>query len=253
MRDQGQIEAGAKGIERDQRATATFVRAWREAKLLTLQGVNALQDQKLDDALGFFQRAIEQGPELPTGYYYLGLTRERKGDAGQALTAFEKALELKPDYAQAHSSLGLLYWRQNDQRRALEEFRQAVMSDPDLAEAHYNLGLALAQSGSLDEAAQRAEGNAIVLIPHYTDARVQLGLALGQKNDTPALRIFSANSCAVSRISRRVIIISDWCCCRLAKARSPWGATGVRRCGASQAEVRGSTLQSGAGATPGRK
>ena len=60
-------------------------------------------------ALALFQKAIEKGPELPTGYFYLGVTWERKGDAAEAETEYQKALGLKPDYAQAHSSLGLLY------------------------------------------------------------------------------------------------------------------------------------------------
>ena len=149
-----------------------------------LQGVNALKDQKLDDAVTFLRKSIEKGPELPTGYYYyLGVTWERKNDPAQAEAAFEKALEIKPGYAQAHSSLGLLYWRRNDRSRAMKEFQQAVMCDPDLAEAHYNLGLALAQSGNLDESIPKLT-DAISLNPKYTDARVQLGLVLSQKNDT---------------------------------------------------------------------
>jgi len=64
--------------------------------------VEALKQQKLDDALALFQKSIEQSPALPTGHYYLGVTWERKQDAARALAAYEKALELKPDYAQAH-------------------------------------------------------------------------------------------------------------------------------------------------------
>jgi len=84
---------------------------------LLLKGVEALKQQKLDDALAFFQKAVEQGPEIPTGFYYLGVTWERKGETERALGAFQKALELKPDYAQAQTSLGLLYWRQDDRVR----------------------------------------------------------------------------------------------------------------------------------------
>ena len=85
-----------------------------QAKLLIVQGVDALKKQQLDEALTFFQKAIEQSPELPTGYYYLGVTWDRKQDDARAKEAYDKALQLKPDYAQVHSSLGLLYWRQND-------------------------------------------------------------------------------------------------------------------------------------------
>ena len=104
-----------------------------------------------------FKNPWTEAPEMPTGYYYLGVAWDRKGDAARALEAYRKALELKPDYAQAHSSLGLLYWRQNDRAKALDELRQAVMSDPDMAEAHYNFGLALAQSGRSRRSRARVE------------------------------------------------------------------------------------------------
>src|SRR5205807_5434586 len=134
LRGLGRTQAAQKELK-EIGALREFRARLAQAKMLTLQGVAALKDKKLDEALTLFQKSIEKGPELPTGYYYSGVVLERKGDLEQALTAYQKALQLKPDYAQAHSSLGLLYWRQDDQTRGLEEFRQAVMCDPDLAEA----------------------------------------------------------------------------------------------------------------------
>ena len=115
-----------------------------QPKLLILQGVDALKQEKFDSALERFQKSAELTPELPTSYYYSGVVKERMNDPAQAKEAYEKALELKPDYAQVYTHLGLLLWKSGDQTRGLQEFQKAVMSDPDLAEAHYNLGLALA-------------------------------------------------------------------------------------------------------------
>jgi superkiller protein 3 len=181
LRAQGQADAGKK--ELDQLNPLHDFRAnLAQAKLLILRGVEALKNQKLDDALALFQKAVDQSPELPTSYYYLGVAYERKDDPERAIAAYQKALELKPDYSQVQSSLGLLYWRQDDHQRALEELHRAVMADPDLPEGHYNFGLALAQSGRGNEAA-RELNEAVSLDPKYTDARVQLGLVLGQNND----------------------------------------------------------------------
>jgi len=47
------------------------------SKLLIMQGVEALKKNDLDSAMELFQKAVEQTPELPTGYYYLGVTWER--------------------------------------------------------------------------------------------------------------------------------------------------------------------------------
>src|SRR5262249_34998264 len=106
--------------------------------------VGALKQQQLDQALGFFEKAAAESPELATAHYYLGVVRGRQGDAEGARRGFEKALQLQPDYAQAHASLAMLHWRQNGPDRGLPEFRGVVMSVPVLGEDNDNLGLALA-------------------------------------------------------------------------------------------------------------
>jgi len=152
LRAQGETSAAKKELD-DLNALHEFRARLAQSKYLTLQGVEALKQQKLDDALALFQKSIEQSPDLPTGHYYLGVTWSANKTRHEPWRPMRKRFKLKPDYAQAHTSLGLLYWRQNDSKRALEEFRQAVMSDPDLAEAHYNLGLAAGATGRLEEAA----------------------------------------------------------------------------------------------------
>ena len=172
MRSQG--DAGRAKQELDELTGLHEFRArLAQSKLLVLEGVEALKKQRLDDALALFQKSAEQTPELPTSYYYLGLTWERKNEPARANEAYEKAIELKPDYAQAHASFGLFLWKSGDQTRGLEEFQRAVMSDPDLAEAHYNLGVALAQLQRLPEAIRELT-DAASLDPQNVDARVQL-------------------------------------------------------------------------------
>ena len=106
-----------------------------QAKLLILQGVGALKEQRFDHALASFQQSIEKGAELPTGNYYLGLTWERKDDAEQALASTRTETGLRPGPLGPGATV-----LAPERSRALEEFHQAVMCDPDLAEAHYNLG-----------------------------------------------------------------------------------------------------------------
>src|SRR5215467_2547022 len=184
---QGQAEAGQKELD-EVKGLREFRATLAQTKLLIIQGVDALKQQKLDEALSLFQKSIEQSPELPTGHYYLGVNWDRKNDPKRACAAYERALELKPDYAQAHTSLGLLDWRQNDSARALEEFHQAVMSDPDLAEAHYNFGLALAQSERPDEAVRELK-EAVTLDPNFAEGHNNLGLVLLQAGDTSKAKI----------------------------------------------------------------
>ena len=181
LRSEGET-AKAKQELNELDALHEFRERLAQSKLLILQGVDALKQQKVDEALRLFQESADRSPNLPTSYYYLGVTWERKNDAASASSAYEKAIALLPDYAQALTSYGSLLWRMNDRERGLEELQRAAMSDPDLPEAHYNLGLALAQAQRLDEAVMELK-QAISLDPQYVDARVQLGLVLSEKSD----------------------------------------------------------------------
>ena len=49
-----------------------------QSKLLIVQGVDALKQQKLDQALSLFQKSADLTPELPTSHYYLGARLGRK-------------------------------------------------------------------------------------------------------------------------------------------------------------------------------
>ncbi len=104
LQKQGQSDAGKKELDQ-LNALQDFRAHLAQSKLLILNGVEALKHQKFDDALPLFQKAADQSPELPTSYYYLGVTYERKDDPARAIAAYQKALELKPDYSQVHGDV----------------------------------------------------------------------------------------------------------------------------------------------------
>src|SRR5260370_14819947 len=68
LRAQGKTAAAKKELDE---MSALHEFRWRlaQSKMLTLQGVAALKQQKLDDAQALFQTACEQAPELPTRHY----------------------------------------------------------------------------------------------------------------------------------------------------------------------------------------
>ena len=117
LRSQGDTAAAHKELD-ELNKLHEFRTRLAQSKLLILQGVDALKKQQLDEAQNFFQKAIEQSPELPTGYYYLGVTWERKQDYTQAKEAYDKALQLKPDYAQVHTSRTAVLARGRPRSRA---------------------------------------------------------------------------------------------------------------------------------------
>ncbi|MEO7144949.1 MAG: tetratricopeptide repeat protein [Bryobacteraceae bacterium] len=153
-----------------------------ESKALILRGVEALGQDRNDEALRLFEQASNQSPALPTAWHFLGVAYDRKGDSSAAVDAWRKALSLQPDYAQTHTAMGLMRARSGDLRQAETEFRQAASLNPDDAETHYNLGLALAKLQRPDEAVQEFT-EAVSLEPRYPDARMQLALAHSAQGD----------------------------------------------------------------------
>jgi len=189
LRTKGDTGAAQKELN-DISALREFRARLAQAKYLTLQGVEALKQQKLDDALSFFQKAVEQSPQISDRLLlsrnYLGAQRGNRTRSWR----FSKSSGAESPTMRRRRRAWIAVLAPGRHVRGLEEFQQAVMSDPDLAEAHYNLGLALAQSGRLDESARQLN-EAISLEPKYVDARVQLGLVLNQQNDfTGAANVF---------------------------------------------------------------
>ena len=84
LRAQGKTGAAKKELE-ELSALHDFRARLAQAKYLTLTGVDALKQAKLDDALALFQKSIEQAPELPTGTTmrrHVGSAKGRRTSAG---------------------------------------------------------------------------------------------------------------------------------------------------------------------------
>ena len=83
------------------------------------------------DALGYFNRAIEIAPDLAPAYLNRGFAEKALAAADPAMTErasidFEKALDLDPSLTPAHDELGQIYATRGDTRKALEHFSQSI-------------------------------------------------------------------------------------------------------------------------------
>jgi len=104
LRAQGQAGPAQKEME-DLKGLQEFRARLAQAKLLIIQGVEALKKEQFANALEMFQKAIQQSPELPTGHYYLGITLERTGDIASAVRAYEKAIELAKEALKTYKGI----------------------------------------------------------------------------------------------------------------------------------------------------
>ena len=106
-----------------------------------LLGQIAYARNKLDNALKYFNTALDKKSKLYEALYYVGKVYLDKGDLKEAEKAFEKGMKrAKEEKSLFHNGMGLLLLKKEEFAKADIEFRKAIQEGPDRAEFHANLG-----------------------------------------------------------------------------------------------------------------
>jgi tetratricopeptide (TPR) repeat protein len=138
----------------------------------------ALQgDQRLDEAIAHYQRAIALSPDYAPAYNNLGTAYRAQGRLPEAIQSYERALAVNPEYREVHYNLANALLESGKIDEAISEFGRAEDSTAGAADVHNNLGIALAAKGQLDSAIAQFREAARVE-PGSVKARRNLGDAL---------------------------------------------------------------------------
>lgn len=97
------------------------------------EGVIALKQDRLDDAVTAFHRglAIDQFNDML--HYYLAMTYEKKDMVFHAIDHYEKSIQINPEFYDAITSLANLYQKQEFWRKAVEMWELALSATKDEA------------------------------------------------------------------------------------------------------------------------
>ena len=148
---------------------------------LLLRGLEPLRrftPEGIDEARGYFRRAIEIEPDYARAHANLALSygqalvfRYGEDDSmvPEALRMAERAAELDPDLPQAQFALAVLHLSARNHDAAIAAARRAVELDPSYADGFAVLAQTLAYGGDLDEALA-AIRKAKLLSPRHTFA-----------------------------------------------------------------------------------
>ncbi len=157
-----------------------------QAYLLGNQHLARRTTASVEQAIGYFQRALELDPELALAY--LGLTKgyiAQHRDAGptgemlsRAQAAADKALELDDRLAEAHAALGLVDRWRSDFEGAEAAFQHALALNPNSVDANILYGDLLGWKLARYEEALALSRKAVELDPLSIDAVAGLGQAL---------------------------------------------------------------------------
>ena len=121
-----------------------------------------------------YRQAIEIDSLDPQAYHNLGVAMVKEGRREEAIGFYRKALELNPGLAATHVNLGTTFVQMGHHEEAIQAFGKAVAIDPDTGLFQQNYADALMASGRVREAADRYRG-AVSLDPSLAAAHYQLG------------------------------------------------------------------------------
>lgn len=119
-------------------------------------GLTALKYDLPDEAIKYFQRAIDLDPGHVASHYTLGVVYMQRQSYDEAAAAFQRCLELKPDHTDARLRLGYAYQMTGQLDKSEKEYETALALGGS-AEAGVNLAKLYYDQKKLDLALEYAQ------------------------------------------------------------------------------------------------
>jgi tetratricopeptide (TPR) repeat protein len=118
-----------------------------------LRGNLFLEQEKIDEARGYFEKAIETDPNLLPPYEILATISLKDKNHMDAIKRYEEIIAKRPDYFAGYMKIGTIYDQLGDNKKAEEFYRKALSIKKDFGAAANNLAWKLAEKGeNIDEA-----------------------------------------------------------------------------------------------------
>lgn len=115
-------------------------------------GLDSLWLGNYDNAVGFFETAVNKNPKRADAWIQVGYCKVKLGKNDEAIRAYQQALQLTPDSEEVHNKLGDAYYYAGRLTEAIASYKAAARLRPANAEAHYNLAVAYFEIGSQEQA-----------------------------------------------------------------------------------------------------
>lgn len=114
-------------------------------------GISLHDQRRYPEAVEAYQRALSFQPQFPIALNNLGNSLRYVHAYEEADQRFQQALDLKPDYLNAYKNRGTLHVWTGDLDRGQLYYQQALSINPHEAELHRNLGVIYLLQGRFEE------------------------------------------------------------------------------------------------------
>ena len=144
-----------------------------------------VSQNKIDDAIADYDRAIGLDPLQPDAYLNRGAAYEARGEWQKAIADYNRVLKISPDDPAAYNNRGNAKGGQGDWAAALADYEQSITIQPSFSLGYANYGIALFEVGNRDRSIQVLKSLARKY-PNFADVRAALTAALwetGQRGE----------------------------------------------------------------------
>jgi tetratricopeptide (TPR) repeat protein len=147
-------------------------------------GLKLAQDNKFEEAIAEFKKALEKDPEQPNILANMADAYSKLNKNNEALEIYQKAIAIKADDAALYTNMGVVLSKMGKNAESQEAFKKAAGLNPaSSAQNFYNIGATMVNNGKTDEAIASFK-QAIAADPNFAEAYYQLGMCQSGKPDT---------------------------------------------------------------------
>lgn len=133
---------------------------------LTQKGFGLLHLKRDEEAIEYFDKAIEMSPKDFEASAYKGYCLGNLGRHKEAIESCLKAVEINPGFAHAWGNLGYSYSALGNHNKAIECYERAIKLNPNDITHYNNKAIALIDAGRFEEAFEIAE-QGLKIDPRY--------------------------------------------------------------------------------------
>ena len=146
-----------------------------------------LKQNKLDEAIYYYQEAIKINPEFVDSYNNLGMVFKQQGKFKEAIYYCQEAIKINPEFSLARQNLATIYnnlgnqfKKQGKVKEAGQYYQQAIKFDPNCAESYNNLANILRELNNLEKAKNLYQ-KALKINPNLAAAHKNLASTLREQ------------------------------------------------------------------------
>ncbi|MGI8734648.1 MAG: trypsin-like peptidase domain-containing protein [Pyrinomonadaceae bacterium] len=118
------------------------------AESLYKTGLDSLWLGNFDNAVGYFENAVNKDPLRADAWVQVGYCKVKQGKNEEAIKAYQQAAQLRPESEEVWNKLGDAYYYSGKLIEAIASYKEAVRLRPQGAEGYYNLALVYFENGN---------------------------------------------------------------------------------------------------------